>query len=165
MLFFDEENSIVKKFKIFKTERRRLAVAVIGVAALCLFFIHSRIPPTTAQAESRTGVEKNEIMVVPLQLDRESYGLAMVDTTGQTLWIYEISNRGGPAYNRLKLVAARSWRYDRELEQYNTAEPKPEQVKALLEGLGQQKKLNREQQPSVDVNVPKADKADGNIGK
>ncbi len=38
----------------------------------------------------------------------------------------------------MKLLAARSWRYDRQLEQYNTAEPKPEQIKALLEKLGQQ---------------------------
>jgi hypothetical protein len=63
----------------------------------------------------------------------------MVDTVGQTLWIYELNSRG-PAYNRLKLFAARSWQYDRRLKQYNTAEPKPEQVRMLLEDLGEQSK-------------------------
>lgn len=76
-------------------------------------------------------------MVIPVQIARDSYGLAMVDTAEQTLWIYEINNRG-PAHNRLRLLAARSWRYDRHLQQYNTAEPKPEQVRILLESLGGQ---------------------------
>jgi hypothetical protein len=62
------------------------------------------------------------IMVIPVQISRGNYGLAMVDTTEQTLWIYEINNRG-PAYNRLRLLAVWSWRYDRLLQQYNTAEP------------------------------------------
>ena len=166
MLFFDEENSIVKNSMILGIERRWLPAAVLAAVALCLFLIGSKILlPTNAQADLKTGFERSEILVVPMQLDRDCYGLAMVDTVGQTLWIYEINNRG-PAYSRLKLVAARSWRYDKQLEQYNTAEPKPEQVKALLEGLGQQKKLNREEQPNVvDVNVPQVNVPDTNVGK
>ena len=147
-----------------EVKSRWLLAMVLAAAALCLFLIRTRIPLTTAKAESRTGTEKSEILVVPMQLDRDCYGVAMVDTVSQTLWIYEINNRG-PAYNRLKLVAARSWRYDRELEQYNTAEPKPEQVRALLEGLGQQKKLNKEPQPNVDVNIPQANVPESNVGK
>jgi hypothetical protein len=49
--------------------------------------------------------------------------------------IYEIDLRG-PAHKRLTLLAARSWRYDRRLERYNTAEPTPEQVKSLLDNAG-----------------------------
>jgi len=74
--------------------------------------------------------------VVPIQLGREAYGIAMVDTVGQTLWVYEINSRG-PAYNRLRLFAARSWRYDKLLKEYNTADPKPERVKQILETLVQ----------------------------
>jgi hypothetical protein len=80
-------------------------------------------------------------MVVPVQIARESYGLAMVDTVSQTLWIYEINGRG-PVHRRLSLLAARSWRYDRLLERYNTDEPKPEQVRILLGELG---RLSKEQ--------------------
>ncbi len=78
-------------------------------------------------------------MVVPIQLDRDSYGLAMVDTNSQTLWIYELDRRAA-VHESLRLVAARSWRYDRLLQQYNTAEPKPDQVRLLLQNLIRQQK-------------------------
>jgi len=40
------------------------------------------------------------------------------------------------------------------LQQYNTAEPKPEQVKMLLESLGQQqKKRNNEKQRDSNINI------------
>ncbi|MHC4571101.1 MAG: hypothetical protein ACYS0C_03355 [Planctomycetota bacterium] len=109
------------------------------MSALFLFFIGSKPgSPANAQAELQTGTESG-ILVIPVQLKRDSYGLAMVDTVGQTLWIYELNSRG-PVHNRLRLLAARSWRYDKRLQQYNTAEPKPEQVKRLLEDLTEQLK-------------------------
>jgi hypothetical protein len=67
--------------------------------------------------------------------------MVMVDTINQTLWVYEFAARG-PAHSQLKLWAARSWRYDRKLGQYNTAAPKPEQIKQIvLKQLQQQKKV------------------------
>ncbi|MHC4131849.1 MAG: hypothetical protein ACYSSP_10460 [Planctomycetota bacterium] len=91
-------------------------------------------------------VSGDHIIVIPLQLERDNYGLAMVDTLRETLWIYEINNRG-PAHNRLRLLAARSWKYDRLLEEYNTAEPRPKQVKLLLEKLMQPETENIESNP------------------
>lgn len=121
------------------TKRRWFLPAFIVLGVLCLLLIGSKLGPTAdAQARLQSGMEDG-IMVIPVQIARDSYGLAMVDTAEQTLWIYEINNRG-PAHNRLRLLAARSWRYDRHLQQYNTAEPKPEQVRILLEGLGGQTK-------------------------
>ena len=98
-------------------------------------------------------------MVVPVQLERDVYGIAMVDTVGQTIWIYQLSNRG-PVYNRLKLLAARSWKYDKLLEQYNTAEPKPEQVKALLQNLGQPT-----EEKQTESNEPVLKETDSNSSK
>jgi hypothetical protein len=74
------------------------------------------------------------VSVVPLQLGRESYGLAMVDAKSETIWIYEINSRA-PAHSRLKLLAARSWHYDKLLEEYNSAQPKPSEVKNIIEQL------------------------------
>ena len=105
----------------------------------------------TAQTQPQAGADSG-ILVIPVQIERDKFGLAMVDTVGQTLWIYELSNRG-PAYSRLKLLAARSWKYDRLLQQYNTDEPKPEQVKMLLEGIGPQGKKSVEKQQVTDVNT------------
>ncbi len=135
------------------TERRWLLVVSVVAGALCLFFIGSKITsPADAQAELQTPVE-SRILVIPVQLGRDSYGLAMVDTAAQTLWVYELNSRG-PAHNRLKLLAARSWRYDRLLQQYNTTEPKPEQIKMLLKDLGEQpKEGNKQKQQGLDTNV------------
>lgn len=130
---------------------------VLGV--LVLFFIGSRFSsPASAQVELQAG-NNSEILVVPIQTERDRYGLAMVDTVGQTLWIYELNSRG-PAHNRLRLFAARSWQYDRLLKQYNTAEPKPEQVRMLLEDLGEQlKEQVKEKQQDSDVNTLEAAEA------
>ena len=140
------------------TERRWLLSTFIVLGVLVLFFIGSKFgSPASAQAELQTG-SNGEILVVPIQIERDRYGLAMVDTVGQTLWIYELNNRG-PAHTRLRLLAARSWQYDRLLKQYNTDEPKPEQVRILLEegDLGERlKERVKEKQQDLDVNTVEA---------
>ena len=134
---------------------RLVLPAFIVLGVLALFFAGSKLcSPAIAEAELQTG-NNSEILVVPIQIERDKYGLAMVDTVGQTLWIYEL-NSTGPAHNRLRLLAARSWQYDRLLKQYNTAEPKPEQVRMLLEEeelSKQPKEQVKEKQEGSDVNV------------
>jgi len=153
------------------TEKRWLLLTFIVLGVLALFFIGSKLgSPASAEAElpapaspdaSRGGGQagsNSEILVVPIQIEREKYGLAMVDMVNQTLWIYEL-NSIGPAHNRLRLLAARSWQYDRLLKQYNTAEPKPEQVRMLLEEeeLGKQPKEQvKEKQKDLDANTVEA---------
>jgi len=136
-----------------RTEKRWVLPAFVALGVLCLFFVGIKLnSPVSAQAELQANTNSG-ILVVPVQLERDSYGLVMVDTVSQTLWIYELNNRG-PAHNRLRLLAARSWRYDRLLKQYNTAEPKPEQVKMLLESLGQQQKQqSRKKQPGSSIDI------------
>ena len=130
-------------------QKQWLIPVSVVLGLLSLFFISSKLaPPTSAKAQLQT-YENSNIIVIPVQISRDGYGLAMVDTGSQTLWIYQISNRG-PAYNRLKLLAARSWQYDKLLKQYNTAEPKPQQVKILLEDLGQQYRAEPTQ-PETDI--------------
>ncbi len=98
----------------------------------------------------------NGILVVPVQVGRDAYGLVMVDTIGKTLWVYEINARAPK--NRLRLLAAREWQYDQLLTEYNTGEPRPRQVKKLLEKLDTPQKverLNRQEleelaQPAID---------------
>jgi len=138
------------------TERRWLVSTFAVLGALVLFFIGNKLgSPASAQVELQGGSD-GQILVVPIQIERDKYGLAMVDTVGQTLWIYELNSRG-PAHNRLRLLAARSWQYDKLLKQYNTAEPKPEQVRMLLEDLGEQlKEQVKEKQQDLDVNTLKA---------
>ena len=138
------------------TERRWLLSTFIVLGVLVLFFIGSKFgSPASAEVELQAGSD-SQILVVPIQIERDRYGLAMVDTVGQTLWIYELNSRG-PAHNRLRLFAARSWQYDRLLKQYNTAEPKPEQVRMMLEDLGEQLKERVKEKPQdSDVNTLEA---------
>jgi hypothetical protein len=138
-------------------EKRWVLPAFIALGVLAVLFAGSKLgSPASAKAEPLRG--NGEILVVPIQIERDKYGLAMLDMVNQTLWIYEL-NSMGPAHNRLKLFAARSWQYDRLLKQYNTAEPKPEQVRMLLEEeeLGKQPKEQvKEQQTVLDVNTVEA---------
>jgi hypothetical protein len=149
----------VKSLKIMVsgTEKQWLLLMFIVLGVLALFFVGSKLgSPASAQAEPLRG--NSEILVVPIQIERDKYGVAMVDTVGQTLWIYEL-NSMGPPHNRLRLLAARSWQYDRLLKQYNTAEPKPEQVRMLLEEeeLGKQPKEQvKEKQKDLDANTVEA---------
>lgn len=148
------------------TEKPWVLPAFIVLAVLCLFFVGGKQgSPASAQVELQAGGD-GRILVVPVQIERDSYGIAMVDTIGQTLWIYEI-NSHGPAYKRLRLLAARSWRYDRLLQELNTDQPKPEEVRMLLESLGrQQKERNKEKQQDTGVNILEiAEPRDRNFGR
>lgn len=63
------------------------------------------------------------------QLDKTTYGLWMMDVDAGTVWCYEYN----PLKGRMRLAAARSFRYDRYLEDYNQADPSPEMVQMLLQ--------------------------------
>ncbi len=63
------------------------------------------------------------------QLDKDKFGLFMMDVDAGTVWVYEYF----PLKRRLKLVCARSFTYDRYLQNYNNDDPTPEQVEALVE--------------------------------
>lgn len=55
------------------------------------------------------------------QLDRNRFGLFMLDIEQGTVWCYEIDEVGGTP--KLRLIAARSWIYDRYLRDFNCAAP------------------------------------------
>jgi hypothetical protein len=69
------------------------------------------------------------------QIDRNSYGVFMMDVDNSTLWCYQYV----PSMGKLRLVAARSYRCDRYLEDYNNAEPTPDDVCNMREDERQNK--------------------------
>lgn len=115
---------ILSKEKVFVW----VGFAVAGIVIVGLFGDKMNL---WAGAESQ---QPSAVSVVPIQLGHESYGLAMIDTKSENIWVYEI-NTHGPAHSRLKLIAARSWHYDKMLEEYNSAQPKPSEVKGIIEQL------------------------------
>lgn len=63
------------------------------------------------------------------QISAGTYGVYMVDVDSMTLWCYEYQKERGC----LRLAAARSWKYDRYLEQHNACDVTPADVERLIE--------------------------------
>jgi len=136
----------------FAHKKPWLLPVIIIAGALFIVFAGSRTSPAEQAQPILQTAKEDGILVVPVQTGRDNYGFVMVDTVKQTLWVYSI-NSNAPSYSRLKLLAARSWRYDRLLQQYNTDEPKPEQVRLLLENLEKpQKQIEDKKLISQDAN-------------
>jgi hypothetical protein len=100
-----------------------LLLAVIATALLV------RRDTSVAWAQTPAAVGAKGIYAFTGQLSPNSYGLFMMDVDAGTIWVYEYVAKD----NRLRLVAARSWLYDRYLEDFNCAEPTPTQVADLVE--------------------------------
>jgi hypothetical protein len=59
-----------------------------------------------------------------------TFGIFMVDVDAGTLWCYEYTGAGGA--KRLRLASARSWIYDRYLEEFNVEGLTPADVESLV---------------------------------
>jgi hypothetical protein len=69
------------------------------------------------------------LFMVPAQFSSNIWGVYLMDVDQQTICAYTVT--GSPP--TLKLAAARSFRNDRRLGNYNTANPSPAEVKDLVE--------------------------------
>ncbi len=63
------------------------------------------------------------------QLTKSTYGVFMVDVDTMTIWTYEYL----PQKSCLRLASARTWRYDRYLENHNVCDLPPEAVEEMIE--------------------------------
>ena len=63
------------------------------------------------------------------QLTKNTYGVYLVDVDAMTLWMYEYQ----PQERCMRLAAARTWRYDRYLENLNICDLPPEVVERMVE--------------------------------
>lgn len=63
------------------------------------------------------------------QLSKGTYGVYMVDVDAMTTWVYEYL----PQKGCLRLAAARTWRYDRYLENHNGCDLPPDIVEDMVE--------------------------------
>lgn len=131
-----------------RTGKRWHLWAALAAAAIGLVLVGGGLKSGTDAATQLTP-QPDRIIVVPVQVGRDAYGIAMVDMVGKTLWVYEINSRGAPD-NRLRLLAARDWQYDQLLAEYNTGQPKPQQVRELLEKLGEPPRPERRRQQELE---------------
>ena len=106
---------------------RWLAAAVLAVTAACLV-VEAVSTGSAAPGEVGAGGERG-IFVVAGQIVPGMYGLYLVDLNHGTICVYQYN----PNTRRLALVAARSYVYDVELEDYNNEQLSPREVKDLVE--------------------------------
>jgi len=111
---------------------------VIGLFAAGLFLSSPARQETVLAGAGQP--DGGAVQMIPLQMGRESQGIVMVDTRTKTLWVYEIFNRQ-TGFEQIRLLAARSWEYDRQLTDWNCGEPTPQQIRNVIEGVQQQQMI------------------------
>lgn len=112
-----------------------IAVSLVVMATCLVLRLDSWGGATAlAQPVSRSGARG--IFAFCGQLSQSTFGVFMVDVDTSTLWCYEVL----PGKPLLKLVAARSWKYDRYLEEYNID---PDTSPAVIEEMVEQQRQRR----------------------
>ena len=104
-----------------------ILLAVVATA-LWLRPAGSFLPVASAQNQPLVGARGVFAFTGPL--DRDQYGLFMLDVDEGTIWCYAFDNVGGT--RKLRLIAARTWVYDRYLKDFNCAAPDFREIQALV---------------------------------
>lgn len=89
------------------------------------------------------------VFIVPAQFSTNSYGCYIMDIDSQTLCAYQYYEK------QLRLVAARNFRFDRRLNQFNSDRPTPEEVRQMVEQEMQDTRVRDQPARKVDPEGPK----------
>lgn len=103
------------------------------IAVLLAFLVGWTVggsPGSAALAQSGSQAGARGIYAFTGQIDLNRFGLFMLDVDQGTLWCYEMESAGNT--RKLRLIAARSWIYDRYLQDFNGAGLNWQQVQELV---------------------------------
>lgn len=129
---------------VTRTQRRRhrrnhVAIALYANAGLLAVVVlvllgrsDSRILPElpAAYAQNQPAFAGGAgLFIVPGQFATNAFGCYLMDVDAQTLCAYQWF----PGEKKFRLVASRTFRYDRQLGEFNTDLPTPPEVKALID--------------------------------
>jgi hypothetical protein len=106
-------------------------VSLLGVIAACLVMqVITGSQPAGAQvALPEAQAAQGSVVAVPGQIGPDAYGLYLIDTQRRTISVYQYIGGSG---KELRLLAARTYSYDVQLDEYNT-KPSPREIKSLVE--------------------------------
>ena len=105
---------------------RWLVVALLGVIAACLLI---EVGFATSAARGQvTGGGAGKVFAVAGQVTPGTYGLYLLDLETNTICVYQYVS----TERQLRLVAARTTVFDRQLDEYNT-KPPPRDIRQLVE--------------------------------
>ena len=103
---------------------RWVVVAILGVLAGGLLVEASR---AVGDGGDSVLSPVPSVVAVTGQITRDSYGIYLVDTGNQTVAIYQYV----PSQRLLRLLAARTFAFDVQLDDFNT-EPSPREIRELV---------------------------------
>ena len=138
--------------------RKALTIALYlnaGLLALILVTLVGRdtrlpslLPAAYAQQQPAPIAGGGGLFLMPAQLATNRWGCYIMDIDTQVLAAYEYT----PGDHNIRLVAAREFRWDRRLRQYNTEAPTPAEVKRLVEQQQDDARVNQpaENQPPAE---------------
>jgi hypothetical protein len=105
-----------------------IAIALAVIATALWMRPGAGMPVALGQNQGMAGARG--VYAFTGQLDSSRYGLFMLDVDQGTIWCYEIEQVDG--VRKLKLVAGRTWTYDRYLQDFNCAKPDFRTVQQLV---------------------------------
>jgi hypothetical protein len=132
-----------------------IAVLLAVIATALVMRLDDRLASRLAMAQT-AGVPAGArgIYAFTGQLTSKTYGLFMIDVDTGTVWCYEML-RGPNGEPQMVLVAARSWIFDRYLEEFNVGEPIPSAVQAMVrQQRGQREQAMTPPVPAPDTSAP-----------
>lgn len=137
-----------------------IGIGLLANAAVMLFakgqapdivLDRSALAQATPQAGQPLGARG--IYMMPAQLGQNAWGLYLMDVDSGTICVYKAT----PETSHFRLMAARSFKYDRFLEDLNNETLRPKEVQKIVEAQQQRKDLlQKDDLPTVDQN-PKPD--------
>jgi hypothetical protein len=113
-----------------------LTAISLAVIAVCMVLRVDGLVVPQAAAQIQAGAGARGVFAFPAQMTKTTYGVFMVDVDTGTIWCYEFTGQ-----RKLRLAAARSWRFDRYLENHNLEDVEPEAVERMVEQEREQRKL------------------------
>ena len=103
--------------------------ALLGMIAV-LLLRGADMPQVLSTAQAQPAMSGGAgVFVVPAQFSPTTFGAMLLDVDAQTIAAYQFF----PGEKQLRLIAARNYRWDRRLGNFNTGSPTPNEVKELVE--------------------------------
>jgi hypothetical protein len=103
-----------------------LIVLLLAVIATCLL-IEAGAGSRPVYADA-TSASAGNMIAVAGKVTADTYGLYLVDLKNGTIMVYEYLS----GKRQLRLMAARTYQFDVQLDEYNT-EPSPREIKKLVQ--------------------------------
>lgn len=121
-----------------------IIAAALVVIAFVLVVRLEPLPGKRAEAQVTASAGARGVFAFSGQLTKNSAGVFMVDMDTMTIWAYEYQPLQGAGC--LRLVAARTWKWDRYLENLNACGIEPADVEQMIEDQRAQRQAAQETQ-------------------